>query len=142
MQPSSGNLILGRANPWSDLYDPSRMELTAAAEWAKENVNTLAQYREYVTGGDVDSIDKIRPGEGAVIRRGALKVACYRDDSGRLHEHSAVCPHLGGIVRWNSLEKSWDCPVHGSRFDADGCVLNGPANTGLRQTSETEEKAA
>ena len=51
----------------------------------------------------------------------------------RLRECSPVCPHLGGIVHWNSTEKTWDCPVHGSRFDPEGTVLNGPANGGLAQ---------
>ncbi|RPF21703.1 FAD-dependent oxidoreductase [Myceligenerans xiligouense] len=44
---------------------------------------------------------------------------------------SRVCPHLGGVVRWNDQEESWDCPVHGSRFAADGALLEGPATEGL-----------
>lgn len=136
------DLILGRSNPWEKLYDPGRVRLQAAPEWIKENVNTFAQYREYVTGGDVSGVEEIKPGEGAVIRRGARKVACFRDESGRVKELSAVCPHLGGIVQWNSLEKTWDCPAHGSRFDVNGCVVNGPANSGLAAHRHEEDKAA
>jgi Rieske Fe-S protein len=56
------------------------------------------------------------------------KIAAYRDDDGTLYERSAICTHLGCVVSWNSTEKSWDCPCHGSRFDKhDGHVLNGPA---------------
>jgi Rieske Fe-S protein len=69
---------------------------------------------------------------GAVLQRGASKIAVYRDDDGRLIERSAVCTHLGCIVQWNSLERSWDCPCHGSRFAPDGAVLNGPAITPLK----------
>ena len=47
----------------------------------------------------------------------------------------AVCPHLGGVLRWNDAEHSWDCPLHGSRFDKDGELLEGPATCGLRPSS-------
>jgi Rieske Fe-S protein len=66
-----------------------------------------------------------------VVRRGATPVAVYRAPDGALHEHSAVCPHLGCAVGWNALEKTWDCPCHGSRFDVQGRVLMGPANSNL-----------
>jgi glycine/D-amino acid oxidase-like deaminating enzyme/nitrite reductase/ring-hydroxylating ferredoxin subunit len=127
-----GDLVAGRENPWASLYDPARKSLRAAMEYARENLNVAAQFADYVTPGDVASADDIAPGEGAVIRRGFRQVAAFRDESGVLHEHSAVCTHLGCIVAWNSTEKSWDCPCHGSRFDRlDGRVLNGPAISGL-----------
>ena len=58
-------------------------------------------------------------------------VAAYRAPDGTLHERSATCTHQGCIIRWNTIEKSWDCPSHGSRFDVDGKVLNGPAVSDL-----------
>jgi Rieske Fe-S protein len=70
------------------------------------------------------------------LRRGLSKVAVYRDESGKLHQRSAVCGHLGCIVHWNAAEKSWDCPCHGSRFDKHGKVINGPANADLAAVSE------
>jgi Rieske Fe-S protein len=69
----------------------------------------------------------VAPGEGEVVRRDGRPLAVARDDDGDLHVRSAVCPHLGCLVRWNDGEKSWDCPCHGSRFSADGEVLDGPA---------------
>lgn len=125
------DLIVGRDNPWAGLYDPSRKTLRAAPEFAKEAVNMAAQYADWVTGGDVDDVTKIAKDSGAVVRRGPLKVAVYRDVTGQLHERSAVCTHLGCIVQWNSAEKTWDCPCHGSRFDKFGSVINGPANVDL-----------
>lgn len=70
-------------------------------------------------------------GEGAIIRRGMSKLAVYRDEHGKLHERSAVCSHLGCIVSWNSLEKTWDCPCNGSSYDRYGRVIIGPANSDL-----------
>jgi len=130
------DLILGRENPWATLYDPSRKTLLAAGEFAKEAVNMAAQYADWVTGGDVSSTDEIADDSGAVMRRGLSKIAVHRDAHGKLHELSAVCPHLGCIVRWNASEKTWDCPCHGSRFGKLGKVINGPANTDLAPTDE------
>ena len=136
------DLIAGRENAWARLYDPGRVSLRAAGELAKENLNFVSKYADYVTGGDVGSADEIPPGEGAVLRRGLTKVAAYRDPSGTLHEMSAVCTHLGCVVRWNSAEKSWDCPCHGSRFDSRGRVVNGPATRDLAEKDTAQPAAA
>ncbi len=125
------DLILGRPNSFSELYDPARKTIEETAEFIKENVSGLVRYFDYATPGDVKSTDEIQPGHGAVIRKGLEKIACYKDEQGLCHEMSAVCPHMKGIVHWNEQEKTWDCPIHGSRFNATGSVINGPANTDL-----------
>lgn len=130
------DLITGVENSWETLYDPSRVSLKTAGDFAKQNLNVAAQYRDYVTPGDVASVDDIPRGSGAIIRRGAHKIAAYRDDSGAVHERSAVCTHLYCIVDWNSAEKTWDCPCHGSRFDPMGKVVNGPAVAPLEKLGE------
>lgn len=129
------DLIMKRECAWTALYDPARKTLSASLKYVKENLNVAAQYEDYLTGGDVGSVDVIAQGEGAIIRRGMSKLAVYRDEQGTLHECSAVCPHLGGIVSWNSLEKTWNCPCHGSIFDRYGRVINGPANKDLEDVS-------
>ena len=88
-----------------------------------------------------EATGEILPGCGAVVRRGLTKVATYRDEDSVIHEMSAVCPHLGGIVAWNSSEHTWDCPCHGSRFDRFGSVVCGPAVGDLAQlnTDDLEE---
>lgn len=125
------DLILGRPNEWERLYDPGRKSVRSAKEYVRENLNVARQYADYLTPGEARSEEEIRAGEGAVVRQGLKKLAVYRDEAGRLHRLSAVCPHLGCIVHWNSLERTWDCPCHGSRFGTDGAVLNGPAAVGL-----------
>jgi glycine/D-amino acid oxidase-like deaminating enzyme/nitrite reductase/ring-hydroxylating ferredoxin subunit len=125
------DLIQERENDWASLYDPSRMSLKAAGALARENLNAAAHYADFVTPGEVSEVSEIAPGEGAVVRRGLKRIAVYRDAGGELHERSAVCPHLGCVVAWNGLEKSWDCPCHGSRFAPTGDVVNGPAGIGL-----------
>lgn len=136
------DLIMGRKNPWTKLYDPSRVTLRATGEFLKENLNVAGQYRDWVTGGDVDSYDDIAPGTGAVVKRGRKKIAVYRDEKGDIHERSAVCTHLYCIVDWNSAEHTWDCPCHGSRFDPYGQVVNGPAITPLPQVEMEESPAS
>ncbi|MBA2338936.1 MAG: FAD-dependent oxidoreductase [Pyrinomonadaceae bacterium] len=130
------DLITGRPNAWEKIYDPSRVVVGSLGEYAKENLNVAAQYADLVTGGDVSSVDEIKPGEGAIIRQGLKKIAAYRDESGALYERSAICPHLGCVVQWNSTEKTWDCPCHGSRFDARGTVVNAPTLHDLESVSE------
>jgi glycine/D-amino acid oxidase-like deaminating enzyme/nitrite reductase/ring-hydroxylating ferredoxin subunit len=134
------DLILDRQNPWESIYDPSRITLKALPEFAKENLNVAVQYTDLIVAGDVESVDEIKPGAGAIISRGLSKVAVYRDPRGEIHERSAVCRHLGCIVNWNSLENTWDCPCHGSRYDALGKVIQGPANSDLAKT-EPEQSA-
>jgi glycine/D-amino acid oxidase-like deaminating enzyme/nitrite reductase/ring-hydroxylating ferredoxin subunit len=134
------DLIMGRENRWQALYDPSRKLLRALPEFIENNFNVVVQYADLVNAGDVASTNEIMAGEGAVVRHGLKKVAVYRDKAGHLHEYSAVCVHLGGIVHWNSKEKTWDCPCHGSRFSAYGKVIHGPANSDLPMVIEEKQR--
>ena len=128
------DLVQGIDNPWATLYDPGRISLRAAKEFVSTNVQVASHYLEWVTGSEdeVETEQEIEPGTGAVIRRGSAPIAVYRDEEGTRHEMSAVCTHLGCIVHWNGVAKTWDCPCHGSRFEPGGAVLNGPAPVGLR----------
>jgi len=129
------DLIIGRENDWEELYSPDRKPIRAIGEYLRENANVAGQYADLVTGGDVEAESDIRPGHGAVLRDGLRKLAVFVAEDGTAHRLSAICPHLGCVVQWNSTEGTWDCPCHGSRFDIDGTVLNGPAPKGL--THET-----
>jgi Rieske Fe-S protein len=126
------DLIAQRPNPWASLYNPGRVRLGAITEFTAENTNVAAQYLDLVKPGEVESESEIPLGSGAIVRDGLNRIAVYKDDNGVVHRHSAICPHLGCSVTWNSVEKTWDCPCHGSRFSGDGSLLNGPATSALR----------
>lgn len=128
------DLILGRPNPYEKIYDPNRFLMNSEA--IKETMNANKQYVDYVTPGDIQSEDDLQPGEGGLVRSGLKKLAVYKDGDGVVHRCLAVCPHLGGIVQWNPVEKSWDCPVHGSRFSCDGALLMGPSIDDLPKVDE------
>jgi Rieske Fe-S protein len=123
------NLLFGQEAPFAELFDPGRKPVagTSLADFVTGRAEDVANLSEYLTGGDVASVEELKPGEGAIIRRGASKIAAFRQDDGTVIERSAVCTHVGCIVHWNWLEKCWDCPCHGSQFQPDGQVINGPA---------------
>lgn len=126
------DLIHGKENPWKKLYDPARLPVRAFGQYLSEVGNMAAQYADYFTRGDIESVKELFHDEGAVVKVSGKRLAVYKDLEGKLHAYSAVCPHLGCSVRWNAFEKTFDCPCHGSRFTVAGNVINGPAVTGLK----------
>lgn len=134
--------VLGTHNPWSKLYEATRVKpLAQAREYVTENVDFPAHLaRDRFARGDARSFDDVGRGEGRLVRSQGKMMAVYRDESGAVHVRSAVCPHLGCHVRWNDAERSWDCPCHGSRFDVDGGVLNGPATKDLAEPAGVSDQ--
>ncbi len=124
------DLVRGRSNPYAKLYDPRRRSLRASAALLREHLMAVKKLARYVQPGDVASAADLAPGEGAVLGSVQPK-AVYRDEKGKLHACSAVCPHLKCVVAWNPAERSFDCPCHGSRFTAFGKVVCGPSNADL-----------
>ena len=124
------SLILEGASRFAPLFDPGRKSADAASsigEFIKGQVGAVKNLAEHLGPGELSSTDELKPGQGGIIRRGLHKIAAYRDPDGQLIERSANCTHLGCIVHWNSFERCWDCPCHGSQFAPNGRVLNGPA---------------
>lgn len=135
------DLIQGRSNPWEKLYDPERKSLETAPTYLKENANVVGcMVSDWVAPSEVSKLEDIPENEGAIMREGVSKVAVFKDEEGSLHKCSAVCTHLGCVVQWNSGEKSWDCPCHGSRFDTEGSILNGPAIKPLEEIVTAEKR--
>ena len=128
------DIIMGNANPYIGLYDPSRITWNTGIDYLKETGNMAYRAgKDWIGSGDIQSTSQLEQGEGAILSKGLEKIAVYRDDAGIVHSCSAVCPHLGGVLQWNDDEKSFDCPLHGSRFTAYGRVINGPAKTDLKK---------
>jgi Rieske Fe-S protein len=105
------------------LAQTSLLNLNVAGRFVKGRVQRLL----------APSVEDLDLGEGGLVRAKGMTVAAYRGPGGDLHGVSPTCTHLGCTIRWNHAEKSWDCPCHGSRFDVDGTVLNGPATAPLEQ---------
>jgi glycine/D-amino acid oxidase-like deaminating enzyme/nitrite reductase/ring-hydroxylating ferredoxin subunit len=121
------DLIAGRENPLEKVFDPSRKATQSIVEAVPEVIASTVPYKEWVTPGEIDSENDLKNGEGAILRDGLSKYAVYKDEDGNVTKRSAVCTHMGCIVQFNTTEKTWDCPCHGSRFSVDGEVINSPA---------------
>ena len=134
--------LAGEPQPWARIYDPRRLHpvveggsvLKAGLDFGRHLVGDRLAPSTFG-----DSSGDLAPGSGAVMRKSGERSAVYRDKEGRLHAVSAVCTHLGCLVAFNDAETSWDCPCHGSRFDIDGNVLEGPATTPLRSVDTGED---
>jgi glycine/D-amino acid oxidase-like deaminating enzyme/nitrite reductase/ring-hydroxylating ferredoxin subunit len=121
--------IAGRDNPWAKAFDATRVAPNASAKrLAQENIAVGWRFvADRLKALRPRRADDLQVGEGAVVHLDGDKVAAMRDDDGTLRAVSAKCTHLGCVVAFNEAERTWDCPCHGSRFDADGHVIEGPA---------------
>lgn len=125
------DLLNSKPNVLQEIFDPERFKLFKSGSWIK---STIAGFATYIHEKEIlkkNEIENLSHEEGKVFEIEGDKKAIYKDDHGRLHVLDAHCTHLGCIVKFNMLEKSWDCPCHGSRFDIEGKVLNGPATAAL-----------
>ena len=118
-------------HPWRRLYDPARVSVKAAGDFLAENVTAIKSMAEHLGGPLLPSEDALGPGEGGLVGGGLQPVAAYRDEDGKVHRLSATCTHVGCTVHFNSFERCWDCPCHGSHFAVDGEAINAPATAPL-----------
>lgn len=125
--------ILEKIHPCADLYDATRVKPVAGGPtFVVENVKTATHLAgERLFGSRISKLEDIAPGEGGVIRHEGEQLAVLKDADGAVTARSAICTHLGCVVGWNAVDRTWDCSCHGSRFDADGAVLSGPATAPL-----------
>jgi glycine/D-amino acid oxidase-like deaminating enzyme/nitrite reductase/ring-hydroxylating ferredoxin subunit len=127
--------ILGRENPWAELYESKRIKPKAAFKRFVTG-NAAAGYHFFadrLSRAEHKEIEGLGPGDGAILRVGGRKRAVYRDETGALHVLSPVCRHLYCYVAWNPAERSWDCLCHGSRYSGEGRVIQGPTVRNLER---------
>lgn len=127
------DLIEKGTHPWESVFDPSRAPIHGLKEFMHENANVALQYADWLTPSEVKNENEIPVDCGSVVRDGFSKNCIYHDDADHFERKSAICTHLGGIVHWNDIEKTWDCPCHGSRFSTKGKVIEGPAISDLAE---------
>lgn len=126
------DLILGIDNPWVDLFHATRVTASALGAFLKENKDIPAHLvGDRFAPPEVTSLDQIERDQGRTMKVDGQHLAVYRDGCGVVHAVSAVCTHMGCLVKFNEAERTWDCPCHGSRFGVDGRVIDGPAVTDL-----------
>ncbi|KAI1261914.1 FAD dependent oxidoreductase [Xylariaceae sp. FL1019] len=125
--------IMGEPNPWTDVYSPKRIGsvLASAPSILANDLQVNTQYKRWLESDITDVEDLMKDTGGVLNTKTGSPVAVYKDKNGVVTKLSAVCPHMKGVVCWNDAEKSWDCPVHGSRFGTDGICVQGPAKMGL-----------
>ena len=127
------DLISGRDNPWAEVFDATRVKpLAGAKSFISENIGTAVELVGGYLKGERRSLDEVPAGKAAIVTLDGERTAVFRDERGELHVVSAVCTHMGCVLGWNSVDRTWDCSCHGSRFALDGAVIHGPATTGLR----------
>lgn len=129
------DIFVNHESRYADLFNPNRIKPVAGfTNFVKENADVVAHMiGGYFSHEKLESFADIAPGEARVVKYEGHRIALYKDESGNLHAVNPVCPHAKCSVGWNSAEKSWDCPCHGSRFSYDGELLTGPARHDLEK---------
>ena len=124
--------IMGRSNPWRDLFSPARTTLSGLWDYIKENKDyPYYRIRDRFAGAEGKSVRAVPRNSGRVLDVNGEAIAVYRDQHGAVTKKSANCSHMGCLVDWNEAERTWDCPCHGSRFKPNGKVMAGPAESPL-----------
>jgi glycine/D-amino acid oxidase-like deaminating enzyme/nitrite reductase/ring-hydroxylating ferredoxin subunit len=132
-------LVHGKSE-YQDLFDPNRLKPIAGfTTFVKESADVVGKMiGGWISTEKIEEVSELAKDEARVVKYEDHKLALYKDETGKLHAVNPVCPHAKCIVEWNTAEKSWDCPCHGSRFSADGILLTGPSSLDLEEVELRE----
>lgn len=121
------DMIIGRKNRYEDIFISTRVEPVKnrqeVGNMLKETVSSLVLKKFELPESEQASL---KNEEGKIIEIEGEKVGAYKDKEGRIYTIVPKCAHLGCELSWNNLDKTWDCPCHGSRYDYTGKMLYGP----------------
>nr|WP_236784649.1 FAD-dependent oxidoreductase [Alteribacter salitolerans] len=126
--------ILEKENTYRELFTPHRMKADPGIkEFVKENANVA----KYFVKGKAEMVrrkpEDLASDEGGVVTVKGKRAGAYKDPDGLLHAVDTTCTHMGCECEWNDGDRTWDCPCHGSRFNVQGEVIEGPADKPLRK---------
>jgi glycine/D-amino acid oxidase-like deaminating enzyme/nitrite reductase/ring-hydroxylating ferredoxin subunit len=124
--------ILGERSADAELLAPNRLTPASLKGIGREGLKTSRHLARWALPR-LRRAEDLEPGEGGLVRARAAPIGAYRAPSGELRKLVPACTHLGCPLQWNQADTSWDCPCHGSRFDTDGAVLQGPATRPLKR---------
>ncbi|MBB2481887.1 FAD-dependent oxidoreductase [Bacillus sp. APMAM] len=130
------DLIMEKENPYRDLYTPSRFGDTSMKSFLSTNLDVAKHLIEGKLEYPLMRIDELEPDQGSVVNVNGRRAGAYRDKDGKVYVVDTTCTHLGCEVEWNSGDRTWDCPCHGSRFSIQGDVIEGPAESPLEKIAE------
>lgn len=120
--------ILGNKNKYEEIFNSSRKDFIKNRE---ELNNMISQVAKSFTINRLkipkEDIDAIKNNNGGIIKIEGKQVGIYKDPNGKIYGVSPNCTHLGCLLTWNNIDKTWDCPCHGSRFDFKGKNIYDPA---------------
>nr|WP_249871996.1 FAD-dependent oxidoreductase [Oceanobacillus saliphilus] len=129
--------IQDQENPYSDLFSPARFE---ADPGLKKFMEINADVAKHLIKGKLEftknTVSELATDDATVTRMDGKRVGVYKDEEDTLHMVDTTCTHMGCEVTWNSGDRTWDCPCHGSRFDYTGEVVEGPAKKPLTKIVE------
>jgi Rieske Fe-S protein len=129
------DIIMEQENPAIELFSPLRHKpLAAAKNFVKENIDVASQLvRKLLPKKEIKSREDLSLQEGSIFKADGQPLAIYREAKDKFSAIDPTCSHMKCQVVWNQIEKSWDCPCHGARYDTDGKVITGPADFNLKK---------
>ena len=120
--------ILGEKNEYAEIFKSTRLEpvknIKEVTNMVKESVNSLVFKKLEIPQ---EEANQIQDGEGKIVEVNGQKIGIYKDKNGQIYKINPICKHLGCELSWNNLDKTWDCPCHGSRYDYMGNLIYGPS---------------